>query len=132
MSNIVTSDVDAKAFQIPGMSQGPETDPYAGFGQEYAAEQNPEAKLEEDLLDLYGEVPDDASSLFEAEDARQTAMNVAVSSQEAPKSEVNVYEVLRFTANVGHELTTWRHISVAGQDPEFIDALRAKAKNGRF
>jgi hypothetical protein len=88
---------------------------------------------DEALIDLYGEAPDDASSLFEAEDAREAALNAAIpSSRIEAKPVVNTMEILRFTINAGRELRTWRHLSVNAQDPDFIDALRTKAKNGRL
>ena len=133
MSNTVTTDIDPSAFQLPGMNQGPEYDPTAGLGQEYTAFPEQHNQQDDALIDLYGEVPEDASSLFEAEDAREAALNVAIPTNRVEaRPVVNTMEILRFTTNAGRELRTWRHLSVNAQDPDFIDALRAKAKNGRF
>ena len=135
MSNTVTTDIDPSAFQIPGMNQGPEYDPTAGLGQEYGTNPSNENIQGDDFLDLYGEVTDNASSLFAAEDAREEALSAAIPAYQVewkPKPVVNTMEILRFTTNAGRELRTWRHLSVNAQDPDFIDALRAKAKNGRF
>lgn len=125
----VPDNADPSAFQIPGsMEQGPSFEPssqYTEFGyttQETAPQAEEQFDLEDDSITN--------SPLFEAEAARESALNVAISSKEVvPNPPINAAEILKFTTNAGRELVTWRHWEVSEQNPDFIDSLRTKVKN---